>query len=374
MYSSSRKRKDPPSYRTAVRSGVRRRLFQAAASSRLGVPVSRNFRSIDRRFRKSNGRLKRRFRRRRWGRRGLGISRAKLVRALAAVNHKVLQSTQGASTGGSTVASGRLCAWFSGYGISTDLTVGLPNTVETMSIRDLFRIYQTEFGSLGTTRQSFKCYVRKWSIEHELTNMSTGYVSVRAYYCKFRSDVPTGSSLDNHVTILERGLRQELFGTTASLVELNKWSTTPYMAPLFCSYVKIYHVKHFNLESGQKRTLYINDKKTRLVNFSRMFTSSDTGTTPPSLTQLLSHVRGAKFILFQITGCMAKPVVPITEHEATVGDQHVQLSTTQRLTYSNIMDPRPEYTTTPAVNYTATLGTDRIILEDTDAVGVVTNA
>jgi len=372
MSSSIRKRKDPPSYRTSVRSGVRRRLFQAAESKRLGVPVSKSYRVVRGGRYTRDGRTWRRFRRgRRRGR--LGISRAKLLRALASVNHKVFQSTQGITTGGSTATSGRLCAWFSGYGISTDLTVGVPNIVETMSIRDLFQIYHTEQAAAGQTRQAFKLYIRKWHIEHELTNMSNGYVTVRAYFCKFRTDVPTGSSLDNHVTMLERGLRQELIGTATSAVEVNRWSTTPYMAPLFCAYVKIYHRKVFTLEAGQKRALHLRVGKPRLVNYAKMFTTSDSGTFPADMTQLLSHIAGSKFILFQVTGCLALPEASDLQG-ASVGNQQVVLATTQRITYSNIMDARPEYTAPTSVNYLAPQTSDRIILEDTDAVSTIVNA
>lgn len=373
MDSSSRKRKDPPSYRTAVRSGVRRRLFAAPRIGHLGQPIRKYYFGKPRGWRGNGGGRRRRFRRGR--RRGLGISRAKLVRALAVVNHKVFQSAQGVLTGGSSTISGRLCNWFSGTGATTSGSGALPNTVETLNIRDLFHIYETEFSSFGATRQSIKFYIRKWRIEHELTNMSTGYVTVRAYYCKMRSDVPVGSSLDNHVTMLERGLRQELFsGALSASGQLARWSTTPFMAPLFCSYVKIYKKKQFQLESGQKRTFFITDSKTRLVNLARMFTTDEAGAVPSAMTQLLSHVRGAKFILFQVTGQLLRPLVPTSESEASVGNQHVHLASSWRLTYSTIMDQRPDYSASTALNYVAPLATDRLILEDTDAVGIITNA
>lgn len=173
---------------------------------------------------------------------------------------------------------------------------------------------------------------------YHITNADLGRVTVIAYYCTPRRDLPNVSSLWI-ANSLQNGFQAAGMttpggitspaGSGTATLSPHQLSTTPFMSPNFCRNYKIYAKKKFVMNPGATMTLSIKNKRPRRFSGSYLFpeeTSTDTAGLP-----MWAIGNYTKFILFSVNG---QPVHDATTKEVSTSDARLDIVYTRRYEFS----------------------------------------
>jgi len=166
-------------------------------------------------------------------------------------------------------------------------------------------------GSAGLGMWYPRLTTRNWRVMHELYNPANTDITVVAYYCQARRDLPfSGGNMCSPLEVYGRGLAsQGLQGATptSSNAYLLDANVTPFMSTNFCELYKVIKTKRFQLGGGHRRKLYLSHKKPMHWNMAR-FQYGTTGQTPATYGLTVGMRQWSKFLLISLI----PPICPTT--------------------------------------------------------------
>lgn len=284
--------------RRTFRSKRRRVSFAKRYARRLRVVRKRRFRA--------RTSIRSRSRRRLSSRRRLRTrtpSRAALFKTMAPAQRWLEQIGQSATPTVWTVPLTGMLTWYFGANrTEADGTTQTPNANSTFDVLNILRIAQTIDPSVDQTLNA-SLLIQKTSLRHIIHNRSNFDCDIQAFYCIVRRDVPNQSSHNNAVQVLQDGLFNT--GISSMPATLNRAELTPYDSPGFTAVFKILRVRKRHLIPGGSTTFNVSSKG-RMISTARLIaptSASDTYTTSP---QVISWIRGSKFILFKLSTQLAR--------------------------------------------------------------------
>lgn len=148
--------------------------------------------------------------------------------------------------------------------------------------------------------------LQKGSIIHRLTNDSNRSVSIKAYRCRVRRDLPNvapfNTTTDSVLTILGRGFADNGIDNTqrgANNGGLLRTDLTPYDSSLFTQTFKIVGTRSLTLGAGRNARFGIYVKRPTTIRPNRYLQMSATTSTYDNSVFIINWVRGEEFWLFK---------------------------------------------------------------------------
>lgn len=175
------------------------------------------------------------------------------------------------------------------------------NHMQTWSV---YRFVDIAQNVLGTSALNGRFIVENINLTYNITNQNVGHVNLVCYFCQFREDVSSSFSFDDIVnTMLGAGFTEDdPLNAVATEADLIREDETPFMAPRFTHWVRIYKVKKFLLHAGNNQSIKIRHLKRRTVRPEKYVLSNDTTIPWYNRSRLVGHVRGSKFLLCKFWG------------------------------------------------------------------------
>lgn len=246
---------------------------------------------------------------------------------------------------------GTQCVYMS-QGISNNNSTLYP----LMGIPDLTAIahdvYQTDPENVGNVPLTLPCTkfrILGCNSKYKFINQSNSQVNVDLFYCKSRRDIPNSWSMADLHAVLGDGFYQRGYGSTrgsgnegSSLASL-----TPYDSSKYTSLFDIYKTEKCIVNCGCTITRVIKHGM-RYINWEHYETPQAPGSQP---SQIYSHMKGEKFILFKITPNPAVAVGPSGQILNTYSEPLCQLQTINHYNYQGVNSQQPKIYKAPAIGY-----------------------
>lgn len=195
-----------------------------------------------------------------------------------------------------------------------------------------------------------KFQIEDSALNHQMVNMSTNIINVRAYYCKTRRDIPGSEPLGVQGGAGTTQLYSGFTDAVGSTVTRNSLGSTLYNNPRFVIFNKILKVHTFKMMPGEERNFSIKHKSARQIR-AEFIANGD-----------FEEMRGTTFYVFQVWGGV---VASASLGGIATGTCEVAFVTNRRYNYTwsdDIVSSNTESDTLAAVG----APNEKIINPDTD--------
>lgn len=151
-------------------------------------------------------------------------------------------------------------------------------------------------------------------LETTYQNVNNYGHNVTLYYCKVRRDILNVAAYDTIDEILSNSFVAEGSNITGGMLQ-----ATPFMAHMFCSLIKIYHVKKVFVGAGDEMIVRLSHLKPRIFDINRWSLKS-AATGAVTYTQEYVAAGGiTKFVLYRVQGVVGNDSTTKTSATVTTG-------------------------------------------------------
>lgn len=229
--------------------------------------------------------------------------------------------------------------WFGGTTRDATDANDLIYNASTLAMPNLQRIaanINTSEGGPATGRLTLRFSVVTTMMEHIVTNNSNAPANLELFYCVCRKDIPNFGQQYSWLTSLQHGLRGNAGQDIAAL-----WnSVTPFNSSTFCTQFRVYKTKKVTLQSGKFRRFAVSSKRPKYLNTAAWFANNEQAVDTFLETPYYAWLRGAKFIVFKITGIPANTSA-LNGRQLVMTEPALDVLTNFKMSYRYIEPTRP---------------------------------